>query len=259
MKKSIFIVIALLSSALTYAQDESGILKDSINNIKRDFIQYIFADATLDTEDEAKSLAKDFLCDYVKIWCKKNDITIDIDSTFLSERTKYIIIRRGPQYKAFAYVAIQDIFGQTTGLDIEQRDVANAADSVVLVGEMPSAGVKLAQSEQTESTDQATLDNVGTYYSLVSKLYLCVTKEEVVSLVESDEFKGKCTYGDVTNKTSPDSISKGILVIYTKENHNVVAALGPRTPYRVNLKTLKADSTSNYPGCGAIWININEK
>lgn len=244
MKKLIIIAVAVFSSALAYAQAESDSLKDSINDIKRDFNQFIFADATLDTEDAAKSLAKDFLVDYVKIWRKKYNITGEIDTANLFERTKYIVLRRGTQYKTFAYVAIPDILGPDFEMETEQKE---SMDAVV----QPEPVVEISEPE--------TQDNVGTYYSLVSKLYLRSTKEEVIDLLESDEFAGKCTFGDVTNRTAPDSISKGILVIYEKENHKVVAALGPRTPYRVNLKTLEADYTSNYPGCGAIWIDINEK
>lgn len=262
MKKLIIIAVAVFSSALAYAQAESDSLKDSINDIKRDFNQFIFADATLDTEDAAKSLAKDFLVDYVKIWRKKYNITGEIDTANLFERTKYIVLRRGTQYKTFAYVAIPDILGPDFEMETEQRE---AADTVVQSEPVaqPDPVVQFEPVVQPEPvveiSEPETQDNVGTYYSLVSKLYLRSTKEEVIDLLESDEFAGKCTFGDVTNRTAPDSISKGILVIYEKENHKVVAALGPRSPYRVNLKTLEADSTSNYPGCGAIWIDINEK
>ena len=319
MRKLVFFIALLfIMPAAASAQDAQND-KQRINDIKRDVENYIAAEATLFTEDEAVELAKYYLNEYVKKWFAENDALDKFKDLDVDAYTHSITVMRGSMFRAFVYVSKAELSGeapeaepQPIELAVEpeaQPEVEPEAQLAVEPKAQPAVEpahvepviaeselvekvavydtvrvcvqdtvkvqvvdtlkvtvvdtilVKAPQEEirpEVEPLAQETTFTTRTecYYALVADLCKQNSKDDVVSLLNSTKYSSSCTYDIITRKTKPETISESLVVIYDNKSAEVKALLSPRSSGRINLKTLKGDSTSNYPRCGALWITI---
>lgn len=222
MSRYIFLTSFILSLCLgMYAQETEIQKRNRINEIKKD-ISFIFADATMSEKDEAVSLARDFLLSYVRQWYIDNKDIESFSKVEVDSSMDTIVTRRGVLYRVFAYYKIP-------GLD-KNNDIKPVVE-----------------------------ESIDLFDSIVSNIRSIDNITGIETFITQYVSNGQCIYGEIEKSTNPQSVNDSILVIYDKTDGSIVALLSPRSTFRINLKTLKKDSTSNYPGHGAKWIKVINK
>ena len=119
-KRLLFVLAALLVFAFAKA-DNSNDIKKKINSIKKNS-QYLYAEATAPTEDEAYDIAEEMLYEEVNEWAatkKKLQNSVNIAVNNKQSLWTTISLPRGNMFRSFIYVKKSDI------LPVENSDIIN--------------------------------------------------------------------------------------------------------------------------------------
>lgn len=222
--------IAAALSALLWASGISAQTdadtKKTINNIKKSS-QYIYAEATAATAQEAKDIAEEMLNNEINAWvASKKKAKAGEKSIVASNRRELwanVELSRGNMVRSFMYVKKSDV------LTVENAEViANTAP--------------VPEKQEMASTVQTV------YPDVVQKIAACTAYADMAALIKQYKQEGKLThYARYAQLDNPDLY---YLAIYDKAG-KVRAVLAPGAD-RVNVVTGLADKVANYSGCGAI-------
>ena len=223
----ILLSITLCLLALTAAQaGPTDDVKKEINKIKKSS-QYIYAESTAPTEEDARAYAEERLFDEVNKWVstqKKMKGSANLVVNNRKELWTTLSMPRGTNmYRYFIYDKKKD-----------NNPTHNAED--IATESRPSVEEKL-QPVLPEAVNL--LAGITDYYAMAEK-------------VKQLKAEGKIEdYGRYASLDDPDEC---YLIIYNREG-KVVAILTPG-PERLNVKTNQPDGVANYSGCGAIGIEV---
>lgn len=224
-------LVALLVAAFA-AADGNDEIKKKINSIKKDS-QYLYAEATASTEDEAHDIAEEILYDEINEWAatkKKLQNSANLAVNNKQSLWTTISLPRGNMYRSFIYVKKSDI------LPVENSEViGNASVLPDEGGDMQSA------VEEIWPEAVATLAGCTEYADLAAK---------IKQMKAEGKLKSYARYAQLDN---PDAC---YLAIYNKEG-KVLAILSPGGDRR-NVATGRPDGVGNYSGCGAIGFMVDE-
>lgn len=257
-----FIIMLSLLALLTpfTAMAQSSAVKQ-INAIKQD-TSYLYAEATMQTWDEAYSGAKAILEATIQDWAKDQKIG-DKASAFLAKSDKKILeikTQRGNYIRAFLYVKKADIVpvGKTQEvmvidnkksnakpIEIKplQEDKAKKKDIDQARNGNMSSKIEAVQPEEYQLTDEE------------KQLLTVTTFQDIEPMVEDMKEDGSLRdYGKY--KTMPQS-GTCYLFIYNRSG-GIPAVLKKTDKEVINLKTLQNDNISNYKDCGAFWLRLKE-
>jgi len=266
MKKVIItVLLALILSPFTgAAQEEPGLL---INRIKRD-TAYLYGEATTSIRQEALVLAKELLCRSIEEWYKEQgrEETRAVIARDIVTGCEEITLMRGPMHRAFAYVRKSDL---TTA---DNRITPLAAKAPRRQPETaPAAAEAKPEPAPTPQPRSATGGNPDTEKSAPTAKTarpafpldeLCGLRsiQAVRTLLDRPECKAVSRYGSVGRETRPADVERALLIIYSPVNGEVKSVLDRKdaAAKRRNLLTGREDSNRNYPGCGALWLRIDE-
>lgn len=201
-------------------------VKKQINKIKKSS-QYIYAESTAPTEEEAKSYAEEKLCDEVNSWVatqKKLKGSANLVVNNREELWTTLSMPRGTNmFRYFIYVRKSDIIPTENAVMIENKN-------------LPAV----------EETLQESLPEV------VGLIAACTEYSDIANKIKEMKAQGKIkSYARYASLDNPDAC---YLVIYNREG-KVVAVLTPGSE-RKNIKTNKPDGVKNYSGCGAIGFEL---
>ncbi len=264
MKKIIITaLLALILSPFTgAAQEEPGTL---INRIKRD-TAYLYGEATTSIRQEALVLAKELLCRSIEEWYQEqgHEETRAVIARDIVTGCEEITLMRGPMHRAFAYVRKSDLM--TTGDRI--TPLAAKAPKPQPAPEPAAAKVEPAPTPQSRpATDEDTGGEKSAPATETAKPAfpldeLCGLRsiQAVRTLLDRSECKAVSRYGSVGRETRPADVERALLIIYSPVNGEVKSILDRKDAVakRRNLLTGREDSNRNYPGCGALWLLIDE-
>ena len=223
----ILLSITLCLLALTAAQaGPTDDVKKEINKIKKSS-QYIYAESTAPTEEDARAYAEERLFDEVNKWVstqKKMKGSANLVVNNRKELWTTLSMPRGTNmYRYFIYV--------------KKKDIIPTDNAVVIANESRPAVEEKLQPVLPEAVNL--LAGITDYYAMAEK-------------VKQLKAEGKIEdYGRYASLDDPDEC---YLIIYTREG-KVVAILTPG-PERLNVKTNQPDGVANYSGCGAIGIEV---
>lgn len=223
----ILLSITLCLLALTAAQAGStDDVKKEINKIKKSS-QYIYAESTAPTEEDARAYAEERLFDEVNKWVstqKKMKGSANLVVNNRKELWTTLSMPRGTNmYRYFIYV--------------KKKDIIPTDNAVVIANESRPAVEEKLQPVLPEAINL--LAGITDYYAMAEK-------------VKQLKAEGKIEdYGRYASLDDPDEC---YLIIYNREG-KVVAILTPG-PERLNVKTNQPDGVANYSGCGAIGIEV---
>ena len=220
------LVVSFLAMSLCVIAQSADQIKKQINSVKKSN-QYIYAEVTCSTAEEAKSLVEDMLYTEVNEWVagKKRMKGKAIVLADRKDLVTVLSLPRGNMFRAFSYVKKTDI------IPTENAQVMTNA------------------SQENTSTAQPvwpeTVTNLATYtdyYEMADKL-----KE----MKSAGKIK---TYARYQKLKNPESY---YLVIYNREG-KVLGILSPGVN-RTNVATGLPDDLKNYDGsdCGAIGFITN--
>lgn len=202
--------------------------KRKINAIKKSN-SYIYAEATLASEQEALDLAQELLYqrvnEYIANKKKFKDAkeTVIINQNYASEQIK---LPRGNMYRAFMFVKKSDII-----------PTVNA-----VVG-------RIETKEDEPSTVEFIQDNTEDVLTTIRNLRtLEEMRSELSRLKQEDKIASYAKYSELA---SPENF---ILIIYNKQG--LVKAVLSEGKQRTNLNTNQPDNISNYKGTGAVGVKL---
>ena len=202
--------------------------KRKINAYKKSN-SYIYAEATLASEQEALDLAQELLYqrvnEYIANKKKFKDAkeTVIINQNYASEQIK---LPRGNMYRAFMFVKKSDII-----------PTENAVVGRVETKEDEPSTVEFIQ-DNTEDV-LTTIRNLRTLEEMRSELSRLKQEDKIAS------------YAKYSELASPENF---ILIIYNKQG--LVKAVLSEGKQRTNLNTNQPDSISNYKGTGAVGVKL---
>ena len=226
-KRLLFVLAALLVFAFAKA-DNSNDIKKKINSIKKNS-QYLYAEATAPTEDEAYDIAEEMLYEEVNEWAatkKKLQNSVNIAVNNKQSLWTTISLPRGNMFRSFIYVKKSDI------LPVENSDIIN------------NTNIQPSEVTALQSSIEKILPKT------VETLAECTEYSDFVSKVKQFKTEGKLrSYARYAQLDNPEVC---YLAIYNK-----VAILSPGNE-RHNINTGNPDSVANYSGCGAIGFVLDE-
>ena len=222
-------VAALMISAVAFAQNSEE-AKKTINSIKKNS-QYIYAEATAATQQDAKDLAEEILYEEINSYVaskKKMRINPKIVINNRKELVSSLALPRGNMFRSFIYVKKSDV------LAVENSEMI---------------GNKTSNGETATATTTPVVSTVTPVYAdEVKQVMACSTFDEVKNLMTKLKSEGKIRhFGGYASLEDPDPY---YLAIYNRQ-YQIVAVLTPG-PNRTNTKTGEEDKVTNYKGCGAV-------
>ncbi|MBS7284761.1 MAG: hypothetical protein ACI3YL_03785 [Prevotella sp.] len=222
-------VAALMISAVAFAQNSEE-AKKTINSIKKNS-QYIYAEATAATQQDAKDLAEEILYEEINSYVaskKKMRINPKIVINNRKELVSSLALPRGNMFRSFIYVKKSDV------LAVENSEMI---------------GNKTSNGETAAATTTPVVSTVTPVYAdEVKQVMACSTFDEVKNLMTKLKSEGKIRhFGGYASLEDPDPY---YLAIYNRQ-YQIVAVLTPG-PNRTNTKTGEEDKVTNYKGCGAV-------
>ena len=222
-------VAALMISAVAFAQNSEE-AKKTIHSIKKNS-QYIYAEATAATQQDAKDLAEEILYEEINSYVaskKKMRINPKIVINNRKELVSSLALPRGNMFRSFIYVKKSDV------LAVENSEMM---------------GNKTSNGEAAAATTTPVVSTVTPVYAdEVKQVMACSTFDEVKNLMTKLKSEGKIRhFGGYASLEDPDPY---YLAIYNRQ-YQIVAVLTPG-PNRTNTKTGEEDKVTNYKGCGAV-------
>lgn len=240
MKKPLIILLLVSICQLAFAQDSR--LYD-INAIKKS-PNYLYAEATMLTAEEALLVAQDMLREEIIQWSQKEmDTPIDsIKAQELSLIADTMMMPRVDKIRVFAYISKAII---NPGVQSKPFATESSTDSTLINDSIRHILIDHFAPKQTKSRGDVLL-----------RIMKARNFFELRDIMEPMKKNGEITdYGKYATIRDPAIC---YLIVYDPAG-NIVAWLGTGEDKRQNLKTGKSDSENNYPGCGAIWFIIKEQ
>ena len=204
--------------------------KKKINTIKKSSA-YIYAETTLENEQDALELAQELLYQRVNEYIatkkkfKNAKEAVIINQNYATER---IQLPRGNMYRAFLYVKKTDII-PTDNAIVGKVDNKEEMTSTIEILQNPDE-----EDALREILELKTLDDMKT---------------------RLPEFKSEgkiISYAKYSELANPDNF---ILIVYDKKGQ--IKAVLSDGKQRKNLKTNSPDDIRNYKGTGAVGVRIN--
>ena len=225
------VLVAMLVAAFATA-DGNDETKKKINSIKKDS-QYLYAEATASTEDEAHDIAEEILYDEINEWAATKKKLQNSASLAVNNKQSLwttISLPRGNMFRSFIYVKKSDI------LPVENSEVIGNANVV----------------PDKAGTMESTVEEI--WPEAVTTLAGCTEYTDLAAKIKQMKAEGKLeSYARYAQLDNPDAC---YLAIYNKEG-KVLAILSPGSDRR-NVATGRPDGVKNYSGCGAIGFMVNE-
>lgn len=233
MKTKLFITLVLSCFSWIFCTANDDVKKE-INRVKKDN-QYIYAESTATSIEEAKEFAEETLLDRINEWVSKNRTLQNNPNLVVNNHKEdwdnYSMRRGSNMYRYFLYVKKSDIIPTENSVATNKEQPNSKADVI------PETTVSEPKIEYPEP---------------VAILAACTEYNDMVNKMKALKNEGKVKfYARYASLDNPDNY---YLVIYNRAG-KVVALLTPGQ-VRTNVRTNKKEGVSNYKGCGAIGFNL---
>ncbi len=242
MKKhiSLFLTFILMACLSAGAQDNQAELKSKVNEIKKS-PDYIYAETTRETAEEAKSAAEEQLYNNINIWVAQEKKLRGAKQVIVAQaKADYeeYQLQRGNMVRAFLYVKKSDII---------------AADNVRVLDVNPLKEDEAKEDEaQQPAADPQPATPAVEISPLVKELAGIATIQAFGTRIKKLKAQGKVgVYGKYKELTDPDNC---LLVIYNRQG--TIEAVLTAGAQRYNAATALPDAIANYPGCAAIGFTL---
>ena len=262
MKKHIplfltFIMMACLSAG---AQENQAELKSKVNEIKKS-PDYIYAEATRETAEEAKSAAEEQLYNNINIWVAQEKKLRGAKQVIVAQaKADYeeYQLQRGNLVRAFLYVKKSDIIAgdNVRVLDVNPLKEGEAKDDKAQQPADPQPSLEDAIEgtvpEQKTAEEPQPAKPAVEISPLVKELANIATIQAFGTRLKELKAQGKVgVYGKYKELPDPDNC---LLVVYNRQG--TIEAVLTAGAQRYNATTALPDALANYPGCAAIGFTL---
>lgn len=242
MKKhiSLFLTFILMACLSAGAQENQAELKSKVNEIKKS-PDYIYAETTRETAEEAKSAAEEQLYNNINIWVAQEKKLRGAKQVIVAEaKADYeeYQLQRGNLVRAFLYVKKSDIIAcdNVRVLDVNPLKEDEAKDD----------------KAQQPAVDPQPATPAVEISPLVKELANIATIQAFGARIKELKAQGKVgVYGKYKELPDPDNC---LLVVYNRQG--TIEAVLTAGAQRYNATTALPDAIANYPGCAAIGFTL---
>ncbi|MBR3883451.1 MAG: hypothetical protein IKJ31_01660 [Bacteroidaceae bacterium] len=263
MKKffTLFILSICLCGILN-AQNNSD-TKAQINKIKRSS-QYLSAEATMSTEEEALSLARELLVGEINDWVASKRNGAEVKQIVLQDINlcaQEMDMKRGIKTRAFVYVKKKDIVliygdgqivlnNEENGADLQALSEINApaqSDSTKNVAE-----TQVADSVKVENEAAPVVKESVAEVTPLEQILAAKTMSDLKPVFASLKSESKINYGSYNAQTV---VNECYLLFYTREG-NIKAIVRKSGDKYTDAKDNSAKNIVDFSGCGAYWFML---
>ena len=287
MIKRFFLLVFGLVITITLCAQQSDSKK--INSIKRN-PSYLYAEATMETEEEAFNTAKEALMTYIQEYIDSKKSLSNANSVIVKDianRCERMQMMRGDMYRVLVYVKKNDIIPAANSETIDRPNSAVVKDTIVAV-KADTTALKQADtmavnavavddglptvneinnkpnvfgnnSEEKEAVEQNMVETaakleIAWQQRVIDELLEASSLTEAKAMLNrfKAEFKVK-RYGSYNGCKN---IGESFWLIVENGGGSVKAILGPGADERTNFKTMIKDRLGNYSGYDAIWFTL---
>ncbi len=241
MKKSFILFILGISFACVINAQNNADTKAQINKIKRS-TQYLSAEATMATEEEALSLARELLVAEINDWVASKRKGAEVKQVVLQDINscaQQMDMKRGVKTRAFLYVKKKDIvliYG-------EGQIVLNDEESGVDLQPLSEISTPLQNDAAVAgNTEDASLE----------KILGAKTMTDLKPIFASLKNDGKIKYGSYNSETV---LEECYLLFYTREG-NIKSIVRKNGDNYTDAKGNRARNLADFSGCGAYWFML---
>ena len=287
MIKRFFLLVFGLVITITLCAQQSDSKK--INSIKRN-PSYLYAEATMETEEEAFNTAKEALMTYIQEYIDSKKSLSNANSVIVKDianRCERMQMMRGDMYRVLVYVKKNDIIPAANSETIDRPNSAVVKDTIVAV-KADTTALKQADtmavnavavddglptvneinnkpnvfgnnSEEKEAVEQNMVETAA-------KLEIAWQQQVIDELLEAsslteakamlNRFKAEFKVKRYGSYNECKNIGESFWLIVENGGGSVKAILGPGADERTNFKTMIKDRLGNYSGYDAIWFTL---
>ena len=278
-KLFVTLVACLLGMATAMAQESPS---KQINNIKRNS-SYLYAEATMDSAEEALEVARELLIQEVRNYAETSIKFSDFDDVIvrnINAKSQSLSMMRGTMYRVFVYVKKKDLeavssatpeIGTPPQVYLEEQPVPQVAEPepapvaeapVAAAQEQPVDEQPVVAPEATATTDAASAAEATTaadtdlpvwQQQAIGDLLECSDMAAVKAKLNrmKSEYKLK-RYG--APDKCPD-VEKAFWIIFGDDG-SVSTVLGPGSGERVSFRDMAQSNLDSYKGKTALWFNF---
>ena len=165
MKKIVILIVMLLPMMALWAQDEIAIQKGRITEVKQSEEEFIYADQTSTTVDQALQHANDLLMKELQDYFKAMGIDFEASKDKIVDNMVTITMQRGDQFRAFVYIE-KSLFNDS------EKSLAVEAEKTSVVEEIAPVVPSVSKSNNDDGvfSRMATMESRLQVYDYVSQL-----------------------------------------------------------------------------------------
>jgi hypothetical protein len=237
MIRKILCCLFLLYPLLGWAQNEM----QTINAIKSD-INFLYATGTSTVSaDEATGVARELIELEIEQWLKERSVTDAAGYIAKSKDSLFQIdTRRGNLYRAFVFVKKQNIIPYNSNETVLVKDFQQTQTQPEVVATTPTTP---SAQTFTPNARERSLLAVTTFSALNDYI---------------NQGRQSGLIARVGNYKTLPATEACYVFIHNREG-DIPAHIKWQGAKAVNMATGQSDSIQNYKGCGAIWIQFNDK
>lgn len=287
MIKRFFLLVFGLVITITLCAQQSDSKK--INSIKRN-PSYLYAEATMETEEEAFNTAKEALMTYIQEYIDSKKSLSNANSVIVKDianRCERMQMMRGDMYRVLVYVKKNDIIPAANSETIDRPNSAVVKDTIVAV---KADTIALKQADTMAVNAVAVDDGLPTVNEInnkpnvfgnnseekeaveqnmvetAAKLEIAWQQRVIDELLEAsslteakamlNRFKAEFKVKRYGSYNECKNIGESFWLIVENGGGSVKAILGPGADERTNFKTMIKDRLGNYSGYDAIWFTL---
>lgn len=261
---------ALLMGFSAMAQTTSK----QINQIKRSPL-YLYAEATMESEEEAQSVAYELLLQQVQEYIASSQMLSAADNVLIKDvKTKgeSLSMMRGEMHRVFVYVKKYDIEAVTntvavnnntnTAVNLPAQGMTNTTQntSMPTVTETPAPTPKASQTQpqqqqQPAATTTGKVESPLTGWQQMAMVSLLECPDMTSVRAKLNRLKAEYKIKRYGNADNCPSAADAYWAIFDS-NGKLVTILGPGTTQRIDYKNMQYSSLSEYKGMNALWFNL---
>lgn len=237
IKKFTITLLALIIGVATMAQQES--VSKQINQIKRNPL-YIYSEATMATEEEAREVACEMLLKQVKEYAESKKYLVKADNILIKDiqtKSESLMMRRGTMYRVFVYVS---------KIDIEPvNNVTNINSSTGTTISTNNVVTKVTNAKPTVEQKQKEPETVK-------------KKENVVSKKKKEDYFSKTKKVEPAVKSEPATVKSEPVVANEKKEINTTKEIETMNIHSGNLPKWQQQAIESLLTCANVSEIINK-
>lgn len=257
MKRYIVLLIIAFHAIASYADN----VAQQINDIKRDAENYIFAESTVKSEDEARHNADGLLISYINDYLEEAAPGTKF-SPAMAAKFQYLTMKRGSGIRVFAYINKSELTGGQPPKTVKtQREKDEAETQQISTHSTSSVSTPLQQgSHSIKPQGTPHVKQVDGDYALTSSqqdlikdLMEARDMESAMKLLAMFKVMRKIKdYGTLNNVVDKSEC----FWIIGDSDFKVNTVLSPGTS-RTNFATGSTDNLENHKGVPVLWFKMN--